>query len=312
MMNPRVFARPADVMENLAWVTRHLAARLRAEGIRDWQRHTLTLIPTLEGRDWLAGDDGAAWRMFEFQEGTLTRLTAATPDHARATGAAFGRFLALMADYDGPPLHETISGFHDTAARFQALERAVAGDRHGRAAGVAREIAELRSRQELSGTIPRLVDAGELPFRVVHNDAKIANVLFDADTGLARCVIDLDTVMVGSALHDFGDLVRSTVCPAAEDEPDLSRVRVVPDFYRAVQRGFLEAAGATLTPRERDLLPFAGKLITLEQAVRFLTDHLEGDSYYGAARPGHNLDRARVQLRLLEELERLETAGNGR
>ncbi len=301
-INPRVFPNPVQVIENVARVTAHLGARLRAAGVADAGRRALRLVPAREGGQWVLGDDGGIWRCFAWVTGAHTKERADTPEDAYRAASAFGEFLRLLADYEGPPLHETIPGFHDTAARFGALAIAVHADSLGRAAGARTEIDAICAHRDLARVLPPLVITNEVPVRVVHNDAKLANVLLDDRTGEALCVVDLDTVMPGLALHDFGDLVRSMASPTDEDEPDLSRIGVREEFFTALARGFLEAAGAILTPRERSLLVFAGQLITLEQAARFLTDHLCGDRYYHIARPGHNLDRARTQIRLFESL----------
>lgn len=292
-LNPRVFPRPTLVMENVARVTRHMAAR--KPGVP-------TLVPTHDGADWHGEPDGTCWRMFVFVDGVVHEV-ARGPEDARSAGRAFGEFLRLLADYDGPPLHETIAGFHDTAARFARLEGAVHADPCRRVDEARGEIEAVMTRRPLADVLPPLVASGEIPRRIVHNDAKIANVLLDERTAEPLCVVDLDTVMPGSALWDFGDLVRSTVSPTAEDEEGLARVGVRLPLFAALVRGYLQEAGPLLVPRERALLGFAGRLVTLEQAVRFLTDHLEGDRYYRVARPGHNLVRCRTQLALLRSLE---------
>lgn len=301
-INPTVFTDADGLMANVANVTRHVAARLRAAGVADWERRTLVVIPTRGGQGFHRARDGAAWRLYPFIEAASVRTEAASPEQAREAARAFGELLRLTADYDGPPLVETIPGFHDTAARYRQLVQSVRADPVQRAAGAAAEIDLALRHQSLADVLPPLRRAGRIPRRVVHNDAKIANVLFEADTGRALCVVDLDTMMPGTALHDFGDLVRSTVSPAAEDEPDLTRVSVRIPWFRALVEGYLSEAGEVLTPDERRLLVFAGRLITLEQAVRFLTDHLNGDRYYRTERAGQNLDRARTQFRLFERL----------
>ncbi len=301
-LNPHVFPDAGKVMDNVSRVTAHLAARLRAAGVADWRRRTLALVPARTGADWVRDDEGAAWRLFGFITGTVVRERAASPADARAAGHSFGEFLRLLADYHGPPLTETIPGFHDTAARLERLEQAVRKDARRCVAGARPEIEMAIGQRQVADVLPPLLRSGAVPSRIAHNDAKLSNVLLDARNGEPLCVVDLDTVMPGSALYDFGDLVRSVTSPTLEDEEDLSQVGVRVPMFEALARGYLEAAGAVLTPGERDLLVFAGRLITLEQAVRFLTDHLEGDRYYRIARPGHNLIRARTQFRLFESL----------
>lgn len=297
-LNPTVFRHPRLVMENVGRVTRHLvqhSARYPA------------LVPALGGADWISDSIGVVWRMFTFVEGAELRLRVHSLDDARAAGRAFGEFLRLVADLT-PPLHETFPGFHDTAARFDQLDVAVRIDARQRAREAQPEIAAVRAQRAYADRLPPLIASGALPIRTVHNDAKIANVLFDERSGEPVCVIDLDTVMPGSALFDFGDLVRSSTSLSSEDEADLTQVGVRVELFAALARGYLESAGRTLTGQERGLLGFAGRLITLEQAVRFLTDHLEGDRYYRIARPGHNLIRYRAQMALFRSLtEQAET-----
>ena len=301
-VNARVFPRPDLVMENVGRVTRHVAARLAAAELPGRDRRALTLIRTRQGHDWHGEPDGACWRAFAFIPGTMVRERAAGPEDASAAGRAFGEFLRLLTDYDGPPLHETIPGFHDTAARFARLEAAIGADPCARAAAAGPEIEATLAGRALAAVLPPLLASGGVPVRIVHNDAKLANVLLDARTGEALCVVDLDTVMPGSALYDFGDMVRSMSSPTAEDEEDVSRIAVRLPMFEALARGYLGAVGGILTAKERELLGFAGRLITLEQAVRFLTDHLEGDRYYRIERPGQNLARCRTQLALLHSL----------
>lgn len=304
-INPAVFPDPVRVMENVVRVTEHLARRLKALGVGDWQRRVIALVPAWDGACWVPDEEGACWRLYPFIDARVTERPT-TPSEAREAARAFGRFLELLADFGGPPLHETIPGFHDTNRRYTALERAVAADACGRVSRAQAEIDAVLAQRALADVLPPLVAGGEVPQRVVHNDAKISNVLFDAATGEALGVVDLDTVMPGSALHDFGDLVRSMASSTDEDETDLTRVGVRVEFFEALARGFLETTGAMLTPRERELLVFAGRIITLEQAVRFMTDYLDCDAYYRATRPRQNLDRCRTQLRLFESLSARE------
>jgi aminoglycoside phosphotransferase (APT) family kinase protein len=281
-------------MENVTNVAEHVTA----EGGGRWRMPAL--VRTEDGGWWTVDAFGATWRMYRFVEATVTE-TVATPAQAREAARAFGAFTALLADYDGPPLHETIRGFHDTPRRFAQLEDAARRDPRGRRAGARAELDALWAEGAVAEVLPALVARGELPVRIAHNDAKVANVLFGAG-GRALGVVDLDTVMPGLALYDAGDLLRSMASAAAEDERDLAQVTARPAFVEAVLGGYLEEAGAVLTERERDLLLFAGRVITLEQAVRFLADHLDGDRYYRITRAGQNLDRARAQLALYRSL----------
>jgi aminoglycoside phosphotransferase (APT) family kinase protein len=292
-LNPHVFPRPDHVMENVTRVTRHIA---RQGG------PTLTLMPTTDGRAWLVDSDGGVWRLFRWVPDSVVHVRAESPAACDACGRAFGEFLRLVGSYDGPPLHETIAGFHDTRARFAQLDTALRTAASQRLADARAEVAAALSARSVGELLPARIDSGALPTRIVHNDAKISNVLFDRSSGAALCVVDLDTVMPGSPLADFGDLVRSCVSPAPEDERDLSLVGVDPARFESLIRGFLEGSGDLLSDAERELLVFAGRWITLEQGVRFLTDYLDGDRYYRVSYPAHNLVRARAQLALYRSL----------
>ncbi|HUU83541.1 MAG TPA: phosphotransferase [Phycisphaerae bacterium] len=305
-INDAVFSSPSLVMENIERVTAHLAQRLHAQGAADVDRRVLTLVPTDEGRPFHCDDAGSCWRIYRFIEGTHARQIVETPGQAEAAARAFGAFQRLLADFPGPRLHETIPGFHDTPKRFAALERAVETDRLNRAAEASAEIEFAFSRRSMASALLDLQGSGEIPERVVHNDAKVSNVLLDDSSGEALCVTDLDTVMPGTVLYDFGDMVRSMTSGAAEDEPNPSGVALRMPLFEALVRGYLDAAGPFLTAAERRHLVPAGKLITLEQGVRFLTDFLDGDTYYKTNRPGHNLDRCRTQLKLVESIVRRE------
>jgi hypothetical protein len=246
--------------------------------------------------------DGAWWRLVHFIPGTRMIERVDDPREAREIGAAFGLFHRLLSDYAGPPLETTIPDFHDTARRLVAFEEAVRRNLAGRIGAAAPEIEFVRARCDFAGLLAPALEG--FPSRVVHNDAKPSNVLLDAESGAGVAVVDLDTVMPGTVLHDVGDLVRSASSTANEDEADLSRVRVEPSLFLSLASGFLSAGGpGVLTAIERELFVAAGMVITYEQGIRFLTDHLGGDRYYRISRPGQNLDRARVQFGLLTSLE---------
>lgn len=300
-LNRSVFRDLDAVMSNIAIVTRHIAARLEVTGDGDAERRSLTLVEAKSGGDWIEDERGDAWRCTLYVEGSDTRLTADTPDDAYEAGRAFGDFTQLMVDLP-TPLAVTIPGFHDTATRLATLRATVSADRAGRTHEAAAELEVISEHTSLAHILPELLASRALPERVAHNDAKIANVLFDVTTGHALGVLDLDTVMPGTALHDVGDLIRSTVGSAAEDEPDAHRMTVRPEMFRRLVQGYLHGAGPGFSVRERGLMVMAGRVITYEQAVRFLTDHLAGDVYYPIGRPGHNLDRARAQLALFLDL----------
>ncbi|HWG22302.1 MAG TPA: aminoglycoside phosphotransferase family protein [Terracidiphilus sp.] len=300
-INTRVFPRPIELMENIDRVTAHLAGIAESTG-----RRALALIPALDGRSWHRDADGAWWRMYRYIEGTRTVEQIESAEQCFQVARAFGDFQRQLTTLPPPRLHDTIPGFHDTPKRIAALERAIAADVAGRVKLAGPEIDFIEARRDLARV---LLNAG-LPERVTHNDTKINNVLLDEKTGEAVCVIDLDTVMPGLALYDFGDMVRTATCAAPEDERDLEKVYARFDYFEALARGYLSSAGKFLMRDEKELLTAAGKLITFEQGVRFLWDFLEGDKYYPVSREAHNLDRCRAQFRLLESIEQQERQMN--
>jgi Ser/Thr protein kinase RdoA (MazF antagonist) len=302
-INHNVFRRPDDLMANVERVCAHAYAKLLQAKKADADRRTLRLIPTRAGKPWLVDAAGNRWRCYHFIEGATGHDVIRSAEQAYAAAKAFGAFQALLADLPGGRLNETIPDFHHTPSRFARFQQALAKDSHGRAAAAAPEIAFALARaDEVSVVVDALRD-GTLPERVTHNDTKLNNVLLDDVTQEGICVIDLDTVMPGSVLYDFGDLVRTSTSPAAEDETDLSKVRMQFPMFEALVKGYLESARGFLTPKEKELLPFAGKLITFEIGLRFLTDWLEGDVYFKIKRLTHNLDRARTQFKLVESIE---------
>ncbi len=301
-INHNVFRNPAALMENIERVTQHLSAQLAKEP--DRERRALTLIPSRAGRNLYVDPGGGYWRAWRFIEGARTYDAIESAQQAYEGPRAFGRFLAMLADLPAPRLHDTIPNFHSTPGRFAALEDAIAHDTAGRVHLAEPEIAFAHARKSITGA---LLNAG-LPERVTHNDTKINNVLLDDQTGEGICVIDLDTVMPGFAAYDFGDLVRSATCPAAEDERDLSKVTVRFDLFEALARGYLSTAGDMLTRAEKESLVLGGKLITFTMGIRFLTDFLNGDTYYKVHRADHNLDRCRTQFKLVESIEAQESA----
>jgi hypothetical protein len=301
-LNTRVFHDPHAVMENVRRVTEHQRVALERAGVADTERRALRLVPARERGFEYVDTEGGFWRTFAFIEGASSQDVIRSPEDARVAAEAFGRFQAMLADLPAPRLAETIPHFHDARARFEALEAAAAHDALDRLDGCRAELDGFRRNEPLLDRLDRLHAEGLLPERIAHNDTKLNNVLTDDRTGEALCVIDLDTVMPGLVLHDFGDLVRTATSPTPEDERDLSRIDVQPAMLAALARGYLDGAGGFLTPAERDELVFSGILVTLVVGMRFLTDHLEGDGYFRAHRPGHNLDRARSQLRLAERI----------
>lgn len=299
-VNTGIFRDPERLMQNLARVTGHLHAKLAREDAADRERRALTLIRARDGRAFHRDAEGGFWRCFAFIDRARAPATAGDPREAFEAAHAFGRFAAALADLPGPPLVEVIPHFHDLPHRLAALETALRDDPQRRAHAVAEEADAVRAgAQRIASELAR---AGDLPRRNVHNDCKIDNALLDAASGEGLCVIDLDTAMEGSVLADFGDLVRTGACPAAEDERDLTRVGLDARLYDALARGYLAGTGALLEPAELAALPLAGPLLALETGVRFLTDHVAGDVYFRIHRPAHNLDRARAQIRLASVL----------
>jgi aminoglycoside phosphotransferase (APT) family kinase protein len=299
-INRSIFKNPITLMENIQRVTSHLAAKVSGE--RDRSRMVLTLISAHDGRTWYVDADGNYWRTYRFIENAHAHDAVESAEQAFQAAKAFGQFQKLLVDLPAPRLHDTINDFHHTPKRFVALEQAIASDVAGRAILAEREIEFAFAHQSIASV---LLDAN-LPERITHNDTKFNNVMLDAVTGEGICVIDLDTVMPGLALHDFGDMVRTATSPTKEDEQDLSKVAMRFPMFETLARGYLASAGDFLTKAEKQHLVLSGKLMAFEQGVRFLTDYLQGDAYYKVSRDEHNLDRCRTQFKLLESVEQQE------
>lgn len=295
-VNSSVFPRPERIMENIARVTAHVEAKGHAGTF-------LQLVPATDGAPYVAADNGDLWRTYAFIEGATMLESARTPQDAAQAGRAVGEFLMLVHDLPTPRLHEVIEDFHHTPQRFAALHRALKTNYKDRIAHCREAVDFALSCEPLTTQIVDLLEAEVIPERPVHNDAKMSNVLLDSATGRALCVVDLDTVMPGSTLYDFGDMMRTMLCAAPEDEKDLNRVHADAEMFDALATGFLQAARPILNEVELDLLVDAGILITLETGVRFLTDHLEGDRYFRVHHCGQNLDRARCQFALVRSME---------
>ena len=284
------------LMGNVASVTEFLAARSPDP------RSSLHLIPTLDGRSFCRDSEGEFWRVYDFVEDSLCLQTPETPEDFYQSAVAFGQFQCRLRDFPAETLCETIPNFHNTPDRYRKFHLAVDADAAGRLSSVLPEVRFLLEREEKAGTLQRLREGGELPVRVTHNDTKLNNVMLDAVTRKALCVIDLDTVMPGLVAYDFGDSIRFGASTAPEDEKDLSRVEMSLDLYETYARGFIPACGG-LTAAELESLPLGAWTMTLENGLRFLTDYLEGDHYYHITRPEHNLDRCRTQLKLVSDME---------
>ena len=284
------------LMENVRAVTEYLARQT------DDPRACLHLVPTRDGAYYERDEEGEYWRVYDFVEDSLCLQTPETAEDFYQSAVAFGSFQRLLRAFPAETLHETIPDFHNTPDRYRKFDAARKADPLGRAAGVGPEIDFVLARREEAGTLQRLREEGALHLRVTHNDTKLNNVMLDAKTRRALCVIDLDTVMPGLAAYDFGDSIRFGASTAAEDERDLDRVRLDRELYRTFVNGFVPACGS-LTDAELDSLPWGARLMTLECGLRFLTDYLDGDTYFSVAFPEHNLVRARNQFRLVRDME---------
>lgn len=301
-INHNVFKDPVKVMENVARVTRHALEELLAAGSHEAHRRTLTCVPARDGKPYAFDAEGNLWRTYPFIEGAKGYDEIESNEQAYQAARAFGAFQQLTAGLTGERLHETIPDFHHTPKRLEALEAAISNDIAGRAASVLEEIGFARARAADCSRITDLIASGEIPERVTHNDTKLNNVLLDEITAEGICVIDLDTTMPGSALYDFGDMVRTAAPTTREDDPDVTHIGLCLDRFEALVTGYLSTA-TFLNAAERANLAFSGKLLTLECGIRFLTDHLNGDTYFKIKRPGHNLDRCRNQFAFVRALE---------
>jgi len=302
-INDQVFKDPAQVMRNVEKVTRHITWKIMRRR-RDAAGQILTLYPARGGRSYIyLPEEGGVWRCYNNIEGTHTYDVVENTRQAYQAGYAFGSFQELISDMNPTDIKESIPNFHNTPKRYEALLASVAADVKGRVAECAEELALLEKWSPQFGRLVEMQAKGELPTRITHNDTKIGNVMLDEESDNAVCVIDLDTVMPGLALYDFGDMVRTATCVASEDEEDLSKVSMQMPFFESLAEGYLDAAHGFLTPQEVALLPFAGWLITAEIGMRFLTDYLDGDIYFRTDRENHNLARARNQFALAKSIE---------
>ena len=309
-LNHHVFKDPPALMENIERVTRHLHDKLKAAGESEHHRKALTLIPTRNGASFQCDQQGNFWRAYHFVEDTRSHQSIESPALAREAGRAFGTFQSLLIDLPPPRLHETIPDFHHTSQRFRRFQEVLSQDALNRAASATPEVQFALEQESMTHRLLDLQQQDQVPERVTHNDTKINNVLLDRSTGEGVCVIDLDTVMPGLALYDFGDLVRTATSPTPEDERDLSKVKMRMPLFQALASGYLEGARRFLTTTERGLLAFSGRLITFEIGLRFLTDHLEGDIYFKIHREGQNLDRCRSQFELVRSIAAQEDEMN--
>ena len=307
-INHNVFKDPPGLMSNVERVTAHIRRKLEAAAADQISRRVLTLVPALDGKRWYTDAEGNHWRCHFFIERAKSYDQIEAPRQAFEAARAFGEFQEQLADLPAPRLHDTIPNFHHTRSRFDTLRQAIEQDACNRAAGVKAGIEFALTHEPLVDVLLNLQARGLLPERVTHNDCKLSNVMLDDTTGQGVCVIDLDTVMPGLTLYDFGDLCRTATCPTSEDERDLSKVEMRMEMFDALVGGYLASAGGFLNPVEKDHLVFCAKLITFEIGIRFLADHLAGDRYYKVHRPGQSADRARVQFKMVESFERNDSA----
>jgi len=296
-INTKVFNQPVQLMENISAVTAHIAAK------NPDPRATLHLIPTVDGKTCYQELAGECWRVMDFVDSTICLQQVESAKDLYYTGLAFGRFLNDLADFPAETLHEPIKDFHNTRVRFRQLHKAMEVNYNNRLASCQVELAFALARENESGAIVDKLVSGELPLRVTHNDTKLNNILFDAETRTPLCVIDLDTIMPGSALYDYGDAIRFGASTAAEDEQDLSKVQCNMELFRAYTEGFWTGCGGNLTNLEIQMLPVGAKLMTLECGVRFLSDYLNGDTYFRTHYAEQNLHRARTQFKLVMDME---------
>jgi hypothetical protein len=305
-INHNIFKNPPELMSNVARVTRHIRSKLESCGTKEIERKVLTLIPTVEGGDYYKDGDGNYWRAYVFIRGARTYDVLKTLDQAHEAAKAFGNFQNMLSDFPQPPLFETIPDFHNGLKRFETFQKVLKADVCNRAKDAKEEIEYLLANSWILEVFPKLVEQGVLPIRITHNDTKINNVMIDDKTNEGICVIDLDTVMPGLALYDFGDIVRTTASNSEEDEIDLSKVKAEVPRFKAIVKGYLEGAGGFLKQAEIDQLVHAGKFITFVIGTRFLTDYLDGDNYFKVHREGHNLHRCRTQFKLVRSLTEQE------
>lgn len=302
-MNHEIFKKPEELMENIAGITEFLRKKIEKRG-GDVLRETMNIIKTVDGKDYYRDAIGSYWRAYVFIEGATTYELVRTPEDFYQSALGFGRFQNLLQDYPAETLHETIVDFHNTPVRFANFQKAVLEDVCGRAKDVTDEIAFVQARQEDCNVLTDLLKEKKIPLRVTHNDTKLNNIMIDDSTNQAICVIDLDTVMPGLSVNDFGDSIRFGATTGAEDERDLSKVNLDVGLFETYTKGFLEGCSGSLTNMELEMLPMGAKTMTLECGMRFLMDYLQGDIYFRIHRDGHNLDRARTQFKLVQDMEK--------
>ncbi len=301
-INDAVFTRPVQVMENILRVTQHLAAKIKAAGGNPL-RETLNVVKTKDGNSHFHDENAGYFRVFTFVDRASSYPRVEQPVHFYNAARAFGKFQNMLSDFPAAELHETIPNFHNTVSRYNDLMTAAENNISGRHSLVEKELQFAIDRKEKCSLILNAIEAGEVPVRVTHNDTKYDNILIDDESGEGICIIDLDTVMPGSMLYDYGDSLRFGTNAGAEDDQNLDNVYCDLELFEQFTKGYLEVLGGSLTQKEIELMPMAGQIITLECGMRFLTDYLNGDTYFRIHRPDHNLDRARAQFKLVADME---------
>lgn len=302
-INHTIFKDPAALMDNIVRVTDHQRTKC---GASEPSRRAMTVIHANDGLPYICDVEGNYWRVYIMIEKARTYDVLESKDQAFQAAKAFGEFQKQLVDIPGGRLNETIPDFHNTPKRFENFVKALDADSENRAKHAEKEIEFFLSKKEMASKLLELSAEGLIPERITHNDTKLNNVMIDDVTGEGLCVIDLDTVMPGLALYDFGDMVRTGTSPAEEDERDPSKVTMRMEMFEALAGGYLSSASDFLTETEIEYLPFSGKLITYEIGLRFITDFLQGDVYFKTHRENHNLDRCRTQMKLVQSIEEQE------
>lgn len=302
-INTSVFKNTEQLMQNIVTVSEYLHDMIIQSGGNP-ERENLNVIFTKDNKPYYIDDENRHWRCYNYISDSYTCQKVDKPEVFYNAAKAFGKFQCMLADFPIDTLHETIPNFHNTISRFEDFKKAVDADIAGRAQEAEEEIRFVFDRESDTGVLIELAENGRLPLRVTHNDTKLNNVMFDKHSNEGICVIDLDTVMPGLSLYDFGDSIRYGASTAAEDEKDVSKVSLDLELYEHYVKGYLAAAGKSLNSYEVDYLSFSAKLLTLECGIRFLTDYLNGDTYFRTDYPEHNLVRCRTQFALVADIER--------
>ena len=301
-INKNVFKRPDLLMENYVGVTRFIRKKIEEMG-GDPLREVLNAIPAKDGKPFTIDEEGQYWRLLVYVTESMSYDKVEKPEQFYDSAVSFGDFQYMLRDYPAQTLHETIVNFHNTPDRYRQLMEAIEGDAKGRLAEVGAEVEFAKARREFASTLENAHKEGRLPLRVTHNDTKLNNILFDINTGKTLCVVDLDTIMPGYSVNDFGDSIRFGATTALEDETDLTKVNFDISLYELYVKGFIEGAKGGLTEGELEMLPIGAIMMTFECGMRFLADYLNGDTYFRVHRPSHNLDRCRNQFKLVADME---------